>query len=228
MKKYIVSLLLFSFAKQVDAQAPSQHLIGVGLTTKGIQANYFVPSSSSGRWSYGLRVLGFSYKKTHNFQTDGESFVSVEPAIQKLQIDGLIRFRPLAKKSWIYLDMGLGYDIFPAYSATLSTPTGIVLNNLEITPENFGSVDLSLKWNKLLPFLGVSLDKKIFHSKFTLGFDFGCYYLGKPKLDVQYAGFLETIEVEPEIQKIEENLSRYNYYPFLGLRLNYKWNRNEK
>ncbi|MDP1817323.1 MAG: hypothetical protein Q8K92_22895 [Leadbetterella sp.] len=227
MIKYIVCLLLFSLIGRIYAQVTFQHSIGVGLTSKGIQSNYFVRSDSS-RWSYGIRALGYGYKKTHNFQTGGESFVLVEPAIQKVQIDGLVRFWPFAQKNWINLDMGLGYDIFPTYAATISTPTGILLNNLEITSENFGSIDMNLKWNKFLPFFGVNFDKKIFQDKFNLGFDLGAYYLGKPKLDIQYDGFLESIEVESEIQKIEKNLSHYNYYPFLGFRLNYNWNRNEK
>ena len=70
MIKYIVFLLLFFLIGRVHAQVTYQHSIGVGLTSKGIQANYFVGSDSS-RWSYGIRALGYGYKIPHNFQTDG-------------------------------------------------------------------------------------------------------------------------------------------------------------
>jgi hypothetical protein len=49
------------------------------------------------------------------------------------------------------------------------------------------------------------------------GAELGMYYLGKPKVILNYDGFLETTTIDEQIPKVEENLSGYRYLPALTL-----------
>jgi hypothetical protein len=43
--------------------------------------------------------------------------------------------------------------------------------------------------------------------------------MGRPRLDIEYEGFLETTNLKTDILKIEHNIRNYSFYPLLG----FKW-----
>ncbi|MCY1369134.1 hypothetical protein D9M69_561550 [compost metagenome] len=52
-----------------------------------------------------------------------------------------------------------------------------------------------------------------------LGFDLGFFYLGSPRLSLDYEGFLETTTIDDELVKIQHNMRGYRYYPYVSVQM---------
>lgn len=156
--------------------------------------------------------LGYmAFQRPLSVKLDSNSNLLIKPNIKRLHLDLGLLYQPFK----FPLLLSAGFKILPVQkmSLDLSTATGIKLDGFLISSEDFGLVKVSNQWSNVQPFLGLTWLKKRWQ------FQMGCAYMGRPRLDIEYEGFLETTNLKTDILTIEHNIRNYSFYPLLG----FKW-----
>ncbi len=95
-----------------------------------------------------------------------------------------------------------------------------------MTPEDVGTINLGVRWHPVIGYAGWGFGRAIPRRRFGVGFEMGVYYLGRPTVQLDYEGFLETTNLSEQVPIVERNLSNYRYLPALSLTLSYVLNRS--
>lgn len=170
----------------------------------------------------GLRVYinYFSFKQSQNLELDKGSSIDIYPDIKTFVLGSFMDYHPFKKKIF-RLTAGLSYEVIQNYQVAFSSASGLNLGGLQIASDDFGNINLGMKWNTLRPYIGFGFGRAIMKKRLGVGFDMGVAYMGSPKLSLIYEGFLETTTIDEEMKKIEANMKGYSYYPYLGFQLRY-------
>ena len=163
----------------------------------------------------------FIFTKELNITTREESEIFFQPDIHQQIMTGMLSWYPF-KKHLVYFKAGVGYAVKQRYFVRITSPTGLLLGGVEITSEDFGQVDLEVKWSRLMPYVGMGFGKPIPKKKLDLTFNIGCFYLGSPKINAQFEGFLESTTLDTQVAVIERNVRNYSYFPLLSVSLRYR------
>jgi hypothetical protein len=131
-------------------------------------------------------------------------------------------YLPFRNQKWVSLVGGVGVDLRQTYQLFVSTETGFNSDGLVINAKNFGTIDASIQWQAVMPYLGMRLASSPVNHRFTVGGELGVFYMGSPALRVDYEGFLETTTLDQEIIKIQQNMRGYSYFPFVELSMGYR------
>lgn len=193
---------------------------GLQLSSFGAGLGFHSSLPKHPRLAFDLNYTFLRFVKSKEFTVRGDSRVNILPDINHQMISGFVSYYPF-KKTRFYGKAGTGYNFGQKYQAQITSPTGLELGGIEIAGEDFGTIDLSVKWNKLMPYLGVGYLKSFPKNRLSLGFDAGCFYMGSPKIKTDFEGFLESTTLDTKIVTIEENMKNYSFYPFLSLNLSY-------
>lgn len=222
-KFFIFCLFLLSF--NLDAQNPVQGLrLGALASSTGIGAELSYQPYFRSLNSWRLRVVytSVAFQKPQQFSMDKGKSIDLSPNLQKKVAQFLIDYFPFKRKRW-HLSTGLAYNVDQTYRFEVSTETGVSLGGIDIEANDFGTIRGGVRWNTWMPYLGFGYLANLYREKVWLNIDLGTYYMGSPKLDISYDGFLETTTLDEEIPKIEHNLRNYSYYPYLSLGLGWKF-----
>jgi hypothetical protein len=73
-----------------------------------------------------------------------------------------------------------------------------------------------------MPYAGVGLGKVVPKRRLSVGGEMGFFYMGKPRVSLDYSGFLETTTIDEQIPTVERNLSGYRFLPTLTISLTYR------
>ncbi len=84
-----------------------------------------------------------------------------------------------------------------------------------------GTIEGQFTWGGGLGYAGFGFGRSIPRARVGFGMELGCYYLGIPKIELHYDGFLETTTIQEQIPTIQRNLSGYRYLPALQFVLTY-------
>jgi hypothetical protein len=181
----------------------------LGLDTEGLHIAGQLKIQPKLHFTANLGYLGF--QRPLSVKLDSNSNLLIKPDIKRLHLDLGILYQPFK----FPLLLSGGFKILPVQkmSLDLSTATGIKLDGFLISSEDFGLVKLSNQWSSVQPFIGLTWLRKRWQ------FQLGCAYMGRPRLDIEYEGFLETTNLKTDILKIEDNIRNYSFYPLLG----FKW-----
>jgi hypothetical protein len=104
------------------------------------------------------------------------------------------------------------------FKASLAQP--IYFNEVLLTPEEIGVVNGEINWKKVGGYLGFGIGRTVPNKQFGYGFDLGCYYIGKPELELNATEKLAPSNNQED--KIEENMSGYRILPYANFRISYK------
>ncbi|GAB3940669.1 hypothetical protein GCM10028805_02820 [Spirosoma harenae] len=231
MLRIYVSVLLSLFSKAVfstqlpppdsliDYRAKQSISAQIGTTGPGLFYNRVL--SPSHRLS--LRIGGqyIAYQQSIRLKATSDGYIDIKPDAAIGIAQAAVKWHPFARSSF-FLVGGLGYTWHPNLSFVLTTQDKLDLDGIILTPEDVGTVKLDILWHPVVGYLGGGFGRSIPKSRFGVGFEMGVYYLGKPSLNVQYEGFLETTTLDQQLPIIERNLSNYRYLPSLNLTLTYK------
>ena len=119
------------------------------------------------------------------------------------------------------LTVGSAYN----FNSTLSG-VGVVTEPYEIgdyiviEPEDVGQVGVDIIYNSIAPYAGLGFGRAVPKNKFSVGFQMGIYYFGKPEVKVNATELLAP-SVENEVV-LEQNLDQYRWYPQISLKLSYR------
>jgi hypothetical protein len=173
------------------------------------------------RWQFRLGFTRVAYKKPFDVDANKESTFHLQPLVRMNLLHAGANWVPFRKSSF-YLTGGLALQIDPSYSVSGNTLTGLHVDAINISPEEFGQARLSLKWWPVIPHLGLGFGRAVPKKRIGVSFEMGCHYLGSPKINFWTDGLVESTTLPDQIPKIEHNMWNYSYLPYLMLYVRYR------
>lgn len=221
MKGVITLLLIVCWIAFPCMAQKNAFLVGIEGNTQGLGLELDMASAKYAKWNLRLSYQYFRYLKENTIVLQKGSELIVDPAIRQQAAVVKVDWHPF-KKGRFRISSGLAYHLVQDYKVLARSLTGIKQGDITIAPEDFGVIDASLKWNSLRPYFGIGWGRAFPNHRISFGFDMGVYYMGSPKLDVSYEGFLETTNLDTELKKVETNAKGYAYYPNLSFQVRYR------
>lgn len=208
-------------AVMVNGQKFTQDIgLGVSASTMGVgpEISYYPERYTH----FGIRFhwVQFGFNDSLHINMANKKSLDIKPTIQRQVGAFYLDYFPFKKKRW-HLFGGVSYNIKQEYLFNVTTKTGVSLGGIDIQPTDFGSINLGIKWSEWMPALGFGYLGNLYKNRLLLGVNFGVSYMGSPKLQVSYEGFLETTTLDEQIPKLERNIRNYSYYPNLNFQLKY-------
>lgn len=222
MNKFSLMLIFCLLsAVMVNGQKFTQDIgLGVSASTMGVgpEISYYPEKYPH----FGIRFhwVQFGFNDSLHINMANKKSLDIKPTIQRQVGAFYLDYFPFKKKRW-HLFGGVSYNIKQDYLFNVTTKTGVSLGGIDIQPTDFGSINLGIKWSEWMPALGFGYLGNLYKNRLLLGVNFGVSYMGSPKLQVSYEGFLETTTLDEQIPKLERNIRNYSYYPNLNFQLKY-------
>jgi hypothetical protein len=202
---------------------PPCYAVGLkgGTTGLGLELARSFPNP---RWQLRLGGSHLGYGAIQTVALNKKSPLRLDPDVRLALLRAGVDFYPF-RRSNLHLSAGLAYQLRPEYAAWIDAPTGIDYEGIVIAGDEFGSIDLRLRWARVLPYLGLGLGRAVPKGRFGGGFDLGGYYLGPPRLRTTMTGLIESTTLSDEVPRIEKNMRGYRYLPNLTLHFRYRLTR---
>ncbi|KAB7729201.1 hypothetical protein F5984_16310 [Rudanella paleaurantiibacter] len=187
----------------------------------GVRGFYNRSVGHSGRFM--MRVGGqyLAYRKPNRVNLDKNAYIMLQPDFMVGLAELGARWQVFKGRS-LYVATSLAYNWHPSLSLRIHAEDKLNFDGLELTPEDVGIVDLGFKWQQVMPYAGVGLGKVAPKRKLSVGGEVGFFYMGKPRVALDYTGFLETTTIDEQIPIVERNLSGYRFLPTLTVSLTYR------
>lgn len=203
--------------------AGRRYAIGLtgGTTGLGLEV---ARSFQNPRWQLRTRLSQVGYGALTTVSLNKKSALALDPTLRLTLLGAGIDFHPF-RRSALHLSAGLAYQWRPEQRAFIDAPQGIDYEGLVIAGDEFGTIDLHLRWARVLPYLGLGIGRAVPKGRFGGGLDLGCYYLGPPRLRTTMTGLIESTTLPDEVPRIEKNMSGYRYLPNLTLHFRYRLTR---
>lgn len=139
--------------------------------------------------------------------------------LQNLQLNAHLS---LPKVSWLRLQLGAGYTLNEDVFANFAFAESVYLNDLEIKPENVGSIESRLQEGaSILPFIGLGIGRLLPKKRIGLSLNGGVFYRGEPQFTVIGTEMLEDNNSNAAV--LEENFQDFKWLPTLNMRLTIKF-----
>ena len=170
-----------------------------------------------------LRVGGqyIAYQKLIRVKAKSDSYINIQPDFAIAIAQANLKWHPFQKGTF-FLTGGLGYTWHPSQSTVITTENKLKLDDLVLTPEDVGTVELGVRWKPVIGYLGWGFGRSIPKRRLGASFEMGVHYLSKPRIDMNYEGFLETTTLDQQLPIIERNISGYRYLLSINLLLSYR------
>ena len=172
-------------------------------------------------WAGGQYV---AYRKPVRIKTAPDSYLTVVPDFMVGMARAGLTWNPFRRGSF-FVKAGVGYTWHPNVGFVITASEKLNLGGLELTPEDVGTISLGVRWHPVVGYVGWGFGRTIPRRRIGVGFEMGVHYLGRPTVQLDYEGFLETTNLKEQVPTVERNLSNYRYLPSLSLTLSYALNR---
>lgn len=219
-------LLLFVFPILVKAQsvAPATpvatYAVGVQLGTTGPGLQVIHRFRNKPQLAARIGISYLAYHKMIRINAGEGSMLELFPDAVLGIGQASLKWYPF-RKTPLFLTGGGGYTWHPTLGVRLRAENTLKFGGLEMTPEDVGTVNASLRWNRLLGYAGFGYGRAIPRRRIGLGVEVGCYYLGAPRVNLDYEGFLETTTLRDEMAKVQRNMANYRYLPTIQFLISY-------
>lgn len=169
-----------------------------------------------------LRVGGqyVAYRDPIRVKAGPDAYVTVKPDFMIGLAQANLKWHPFRRGS-VFLTAGLGYTWHPTLSIVVTAENTLNFDGLVLTPEDVGTLNLGFRWRPVVGYLGWGFGRSIPRKRVGVGFEMGVFYLGRPRVQLAYEGFLETTTLSEQVPVVERNLSNYRYLPSLNVTLCY-------
>lgn len=218
-----VCLVTFAFSATPDSllRPKPQQSISLQLGTTGPGLYYNRLLNSAHRLSLRLGGQYVAYQKLIRIKAKSDSYINIQPDFAIAIAQASVKWHPL-RKGTLFLVGGIGYTWHPSQRTEITTENKLKLDDLVLMPEDVGTVNLGVRWQPIMGYLGWGFGRSIPKRRFGAGFEMGVHYLSKPRLELNYTGFLETTTLDQQIPTIERNLASYRYLLTINLMLSYR------
>ncbi len=197
---------------------PSGLGIHAGITGVGVQLAWKLRSQSR----LVLRVGGsyLAYKKKIQIDLGDSSIIEFRPDFVIGIVHSSIKWHPFPRSAF-FVTGGIGYTWRPDIRLQMSALSSIELGGIQMKPGEFGTIGLDIRWSPIVGYAGFGVGRSIPKRRWGVGFEVGCYYLGPPKINMDFEGFLETTTLDEQVPLIQRNMRGYRYLPNLQLVITY-------
>jgi hypothetical protein len=167
----------------------------------------------------------------YNYSTSGsKSNIDYDIDLKLLTVDLLADYYPI-KSSQFRLTGGIMYNgnklDMTGNAASAGTFT---FNGVSYTTAQVGSVDATVDFNKIAPYLGIGWGNAVKSAGWNFIADLGVMFQGTPKSDISVnttlTGATRTAllnNVAAEQSKLDDDLSGYEYYPVATVGVSYRF-----
>ncbi|RRB02953.1 hypothetical protein EHT25_19505 [Larkinella rosea] len=193
--------------------------MGLQLGTTGAGIQLARTLTSDGRLVARVGASYFAYDRVFRVKA-GEGKLNITPDLVMGIALASVKWHPF-KRNQLFLTGGAGYTWRPDVKANVIAEGNVKFGGLQISQENVGVVNASLRWNSVLGYAGLGYGRSTPIRRLGFAVELGCYYLGSPKVDLQYTGFLETTTIDEQIPVIQRNMENYRFLPSLQFLLTY-------
>ncbi|NEU69337.1 hypothetical protein [Spirosoma agri] len=197
--------------------------IRVGTTGIGLYYNRVLNSPKRLVARFGGQYI--AYRKEVRVKTAPDSYIVIAPDFTIGFAEASLKWYPLTHGSF-FVTAGAGYTWHPAMNFVITATNKLNLGGLELTPDDVGTVDLGFRWQSVVGYAGWGFGQMMPGKRLNIGFEMGVYYLGRPRVQLAYEGFLETTNIDEQVPIVERNLSNYRYLPSVNITLSYALNRS--
>jgi hypothetical protein len=166
-----------------------------------------------------------AYRQPIRVKVSSQSAIDLEPDFMIGVAQAGLVWQPFRRNSF-FLTAGAGYTWHPNLSVVLTTRDKLDFDGLVLNPDDVGRVALDLRWHSIVGYFGAGFGRPIPRKRFSVGVELGVYYLGRPRVNLTYDGFLETTTIDEQVPRFERNLANYRYLPSLNITLTYRLNRS--
>lgn len=198
--------------------SPYALTLSVGSTGAGLQVSRALPTKA--RLVARAGVSYFAFRKPFALTVGDSSKIDVAPDLVIGVVNASLKWHPFRRGSF-FLTGGAGYTWHPTVGGVLTARNKLNFGGILMSPDNFGTIQTTLRWNRLLGYAGLGFGHSVPRRRVGVGVELGVYYLGAPRVAVQYEGFLETTTLQEQVPTIERNLSAYRWLPNLQFNFTY-------
>ncbi|GAB3937124.1 hypothetical protein [Larkinella terrae] len=198
---------------------PAPYAIGLQLGSTGIGLQAARVLSKDARWVGRVGVSYFSYDQVLRVKA-GEGKLNITPDLVVGIALASVKWHPF-KRNQLFVTGGAGYTWRPDLRANVIPEGNVKFGGLQIAEENAGVINASLRWNSVLGYAGFGYGRSTPIRRLGFAVELGCYYIGSPKVDLQYTGFLETTTIDEQLPVIQNNLRGYRFLPSLQFLVSY-------
>jgi len=210
--KSIVLLCLVLLRFESFSQTQIQKYYGFGFGTTGVEV---VGRINLGQVAAEASLSYIGWNQKIKRASDSTSDLVILPHINALMLNGSVLKKIYRQFS---LKAGGGITLINQFKGEVYTTKGVNLDGVVISPEDFGYLRVRLHYPVLSPLLGIQWQSR---SAIRRRWEIvaACSYRGRPRLDLEYEGFLETTNLSEQIPQLEKNLAGWSYYPVLSVRM---------
>ena len=219
----LVCLAQFAFSTTPDSLIHHKALQSVSLQLGTTGPGLYYNRQISPAHRLTLRVGGqyVAYQKLIRVTAKSDSYINIQPDFAIAIAQASMKWHPF-RKGTLFLVGGVGYTWHPSQRTEITTENKLKLDELVLMPEDVGTVNLGVRWPPVMGYFGWGFGRSIPKRRFGAGFEMGVYYLGKPRIELEYEGFLETTTLDKQIPTIERNIADYRYLLTINLMLSYR------
>lgn len=113
---------------------------------------------------------------------------------------------------------GLGYFVEGNLTVRGYNRDGISYKEMTIDPEDIGSVVFKMDYSGVAPYLGFGFGRAVPKNRVGIGFEIGTFYMGEPEASIVGTDLIAE-NAEINLQKFQDDISDYRWYPFINLRI---------
>lgn len=207
----------------LEEEQPLRQALAVGLSIgptslPGIDVAYTPVGWANFKLSYS--ILAF---KLNNYIFDaadynlGEFRIGITPEVRISSLMMLGEIAPF-KKRRLRLVAGAGLGLNEFLSVRFDPVDPMMVNDLEITPEEIGYLKVSYTTaSPLNAYLGIGIGRTIPKRRVNLSFDAGAYYRSAPRITIESTNLLGDNEHNGPI--LQENFKNWRWLPTMSLRM---------
>jgi hypothetical protein len=198
---------------------PAPYAIGLQLGSTGYGFQFAKTLRSDSRLVGRVGVSYFAYDRVFQVKA-GEGKLIITPDVVMGIALASVKWHPF-KQNQLFVTAGAGYTWRPDVRAHVIAEGNVKFGGLQIAEGNVGVVNASLKWHNVLGYAGFGYGRSTPIRRLGFAVELGAYYLGSPKIDLQYTGFLETTTIDEQLPIIQNNLRSYRFLPSIQFLLTY-------
>ena len=214
MKKHILAVALSALTLPAYADTTVNGKVStLGL---GVEAAFPVTETVDGR----IGVNGFNYTFNKVTSSNGNS-TTYNGNLDMQSLQAMTDWHPW--QSSFRVTGGLVYNN-NKYSGTAQPTNGIIY--LGGTPYNFAgaSVNATVDFNKIAPYLGIGWGRTLKNSGFSFTSDIGVLYAGTPNTSVTPVNFIATpSDIANANASLKDALNSFKFYPLVSVGIGYSF-----
>lgn len=195
--------------------------VGVGLKVSTLGIGAEVVTSINAHINVRGVVNGYNYSRSGMQNT-----VYYDGKLKLFTAGVLLDFSPAANGDF-HLTLGALYDGNKLTMTGVPTSGTYIINGVSYTASQVGSLDASVKFNQLAPYVGLGFGNAVSDTGFSVYANLGAIYQGTPKATLTATGSLANpalaSNVAAEQVNLQNSLNNFKWWPVLAFGVDYSF-----